>query len=94
MRQEESPQELIKRTDDECPDSAECTAERVCVKSPSNSFPLCATNPGQTVKLVRATGGRGLRSKLADMGLCPGSEIKVLTNLGGPMIIEVKGSRL
>ncbi len=35
-----------------------------------------------------------MESKLTAMGMYPGSEVRVLENHGGPMIVEVKGSRL
>ncbi len=63
-------------------------------QSRRHCFPLSTAKSGEIVKVVRAAGGRGLESKLAAMGIYPGVEITVVSNLGGPMIIEVKGSRL
>ena len=94
MATKNSQQAHIKISDNECPDPAECRADRICASNKFNHFPLCSVRPGQTVKIVRAAGGRRLAAKLANMGLYPGSELRVLSNLMGPMIIEVKGSRL
>gem|GEM_PF-291006 len=80
--------------DEGCPDLDECLAGRPCKRIPFNFFPLCALNPGDIVKVVRTAGGRGVESKLAAMGIHPGAEVRAISNLGGPMIIEVKGSRL
>lgn len=48
----------------------------------------------QSVEVVEMAGGRELASRLAEMGILPGSTLKVFTNIGGPVIIEAKGSRL
>ncbi|MGC9329190.1 MAG: FeoA family protein [Candidatus Hinthialibacter sp.] len=46
------------------------------------------------MRLAYVNGGRELRSRLADMGLLPGMEVRVIRNTGGPFIIAVKDSRL
>jgi Fe2+ transport system protein FeoA len=46
-----------------------------------------------TVVDVRA--GRGLQRRLADMGLLPGVHIKMVNSqIPGPVIIDLRGSRL
>lgn len=57
-------------------------------------MPLSLASPGETVSIVGIDAGRGLGRKLVDMGLVPGTEIKVVTAHGGPVIVEVKGTRL
>ncbi len=50
---------------------------------------------GQSVKLVVVEGGQALKSRLATMGLLPGSQIRVIRNdANGPFIVEAKGSRV
>ena len=57
---------------------------------------LTNINNGQTGIIVAILGGRMVIKRLADLGLIPGTEIKVLrrTLFPGPVQIEVFGSRL
>jgi Fe2+ transport system protein FeoA len=57
-------------------------------------FPLCLGRCGEALKVVRIRGGKVAARRLADLGLQPGAEIKIAGNLGGPMIVEVKGARI
>ena len=58
-------------------------------------MPLSEVQTGQRVKLQAIRAGRGLRARLAAMGLIPGAELKVVSNsLWGPLIIGVKESRV
>ena len=56
---------------------------------------LSRVNAGQTVFIVSLGAGWGLQRRLADMGLTPGVEIKVI-NSGRPgqAVIEIRGSRM
>jgi Fe2+ transport system protein FeoA len=50
---------------------------------------------GGKARLLAVQGGRGLRGRLAAMGLIPGCEIQVLRNPGcGPFIVAVGGTRI
>jgi ferrous iron transport protein A len=50
---------------------------------------------GETVKLARIEAGRGLKSRLASMGLIADVQITVTNNCRpGPFVITVKGSRM
>ena len=56
---------------------------------------LAMVNPGETVRLVDIKSGYGLIRRLADMGLTRGVSFKVInTQRPGPVIIELRGSRL
>ena len=58
-------------------------------------MPLSMASPGEKVKVAAIKAGWGLERRLADMGLTPGVQIKVVNSLGhGPVVIEVRGSRL
>jgi ferrous iron transport protein A len=48
---------------------------------------------GRTVKIINYQGGKGVESKLRQLGLNPGREVKVLryAPLGGPMMLDVEG---
>ena len=51
--------------------------------------------PGEAVTLVDVKAGRGLQRRLADMGLTPGTQIRVINSqMPGPVIIDIRGSRL
>lgn len=62
--------------------------------SSQNAVSLAMVEAGTMVRLVSVQGGRELRSRLADMGLVPGMELRVIRNTGGPFIIAIKESRL
>ena len=54
-------------------------------------MPLTMATPGETVKLIVVNGGRSVRHRLADLGLTPGTEIRVIqSDPTGPLIIGFK----
>ncbi len=56
---------------------------------------LSTVKVGQKVKLANVDSGRGMRSRLAAMGLVPGVEITVVNNTyPGPFMLKVKGSKI
>ena len=56
---------------------------------------LSSVGAGQQARLRAVNAGRGLRSRLAAMGLVPGVEFKVISNSAwGPFIVAVKESRV
>ncbi|MCD6257959.1 ferrous iron transport protein A [Candidatus Aerophobetes bacterium] len=57
-------------------------------------IPLSMVNPGQKVQIVQIRGGRGLVSKLANMGFYPGVIVEVISNRNGPLIVAREGIRL
>jgi len=64
-----------------------------------NESELCALTDlaeGEKGVMIRAVGGFGLVRRLAEMGLTPGVEIKLLRkgSFGGPVEIEVRGVAL
>ena len=64
------------------------------VISRDGAFPLSEAGQDQVVEVVELAGGRNLGMRLAEMGIAPGSSLRVFTNIGGPVIVEVKGSKL
>lgn len=57
--------------------------------------PLAMVSPGEVVTVVNVRAGRGLARRLADMGLVPGTTLRVINSqTPGPIIVEVRGSRL
>jgi ferrous iron transport protein A len=64
-------------------------------KAGSKAIPLCMAETCKEVKVMKVRAGSGLQRKLADMGLTPGAEIKLINCQGvGPVLIDLKGSRL
>jgi len=63
-------------------------------KGTANEYPLSSANSGESVEVVNLAGGRHFISKITSLGLTPGTNIRVLSNLGGPIIIDVRGSRI
>ena len=58
-------------------------------------LPLAMINPSERVKVTEIRGGRGLLQKLADMGLTPGVNLKVINSQKpGPILVDIRGSRL
>lgn len=58
-------------------------------------LPLAMVGCNKEVKLVSILGGRGLRARLADMGLIEGARFKVLhAHPSGPCIILIGNTRL
>jgi len=58
-------------------------------------LPLAMINPSEEVTVAEIRGGRGLVQRLADMGLTPGTRLKVINSqMPGPILIDLRGSRL
>jgi len=58
-------------------------------------LPLAMINPSEEVTVAEIRGGRGLVQRLADMGLIPGTTLKVINSqMPGPVLIDLRGSRL
>ncbi len=56
---------------------------------------LTKFNPGDEVTLIDIEGGRGVRSKLFNLGLTPGIKIKIISkNSCGPIVLKVRDGRL
>ncbi|RLG53817.1 MAG: hypothetical protein DRO00_02895 [Thermoproteota archaeon] len=59
-----------------------------------NHLSLAFIQEGKKARVIDIFGGRGMVRRLMEMGLSPGSEVIVVRNSLGPMIIEVRGVRL
>lgn len=61
----------------------------------SQFMPLSMARPGEVVTVVNVRAGWGLQRRLADMGLLPGVQIRVVNSqMPGPIVIDLRGSRL
>lgn len=66
----------------DCPDYLDC---------PAGSLPLSMAPCNQCVRLVGIQGGHKIRKRLAELGLNPGSVVRVVQRHGGgPLILAVK----
>ena len=56
---------------------------------------LAKTALGKTVKVTGVAGPRAFRRRLLEMGLVPGTEVRIVTRapLGDPLQIEVRGGQ-
>lgn len=59
-----------------------------------NHTPLTQAPQGRTLKLASIEGGRQLNRRLAELGLTPGTRLRVMQDSGGPLIIAVRDSRI
>lgn len=60
-----------------------------------NATTLDNLSPGETGKVVRIDGGRGLVMRLYQMGFVPGAVIKVIVNRGvGPLVVDIMGAEV
>ena len=58
-------------------------------------MPLAMVEPGRKVRVVSVDAGRRFRARLSAMGLLPGVELRVITNVAkGPFIVALRGTRV
>ena len=58
-------------------------------------MPLAMARPGEMVTVIGVRAGWGLQRRLADMGLTPGVQIRVINSqMPGPVLIDLRGSRV
>lgn len=57
-------------------------------------MPLTMAKTGETVTIRKITGRDEVRQHLAELGFVVGSDITVVSQLGGNLIVQVKDSRV
>ena len=57
-------------------------------------MPLGMASVGDTNTIVKITGRDEVRQHLAELGFVVGEEVTVVSQLGGNMILSIKGSRI
>ena len=57
-------------------------------------IPLTAAKAGETVTIRKISGRDELRRHLAELGFVVGEEVRVVSELGGNLILSVKDSRV
>jgi ferrous iron transport protein A len=62
-----------------------------CANCPAGIFPLSMAPCNECIRLVDVAGGRTVRRRLAELGLNPGCNLRVVQSRGhGPLILAVK----
>lgn len=56
--------------------------------------PLTMARPGETVTIRRITGKDEVRQHLAELGFVVDSDVTVVSEIGGNLIVQVKESRV
>jgi Fe2+ transport system protein FeoA len=57
-------------------------------------IPLILLKEGEEGIIHSVSGGLGLIGRLASMGLTSGMRVKVVRNIGGPLIVTTNGTRI
>jgi Fe2+ transport system protein FeoA len=53
---------------------------------------LSEVGVGESVEVVEVATGRGLRARLEQLGIFPGSIVEVLVNNGGHVLVRARGA--
>ena len=61
---------------------------------PKNRRRLSVVKEGEQVKVTALAGGKGVHRRLRELGISEGTEIMVVQNVGGPVIVKVGESRM
>ena len=57
-------------------------------------MPLTMARPGETVTIRKITGKDAVRQHLAELGFVVDSDVTVVSEIGGNLILQVKDSRV
>ena len=57
-------------------------------------MPLTMARPGETVTIRKITGKDEIRQHLAELGFVVDSDVTVVSEIAGNLILQVKGSRV
>ncbi len=57
-------------------------------------IPLTSAPKGKLVKLISIDGGHSITRRLVELGLTSGTIFKVVQDSGGPLIINVRNSKI
>jgi len=55
---------------------------------------LSQAKEGQRLKISKIAAGKGLKGRLAAIGLFPGATVRVVKSAPGPVIVESSGSKV
>lgn len=57
-------------------------------------MPLTMARPGETIIIRKITGKDEVRQHLAELGFVVGSDVTVISEIAGNLILQVKGCRV
>ncbi len=57
-------------------------------------MPLTFANIGEENIIKRVTGGHGMKRHLESLGFVPGGRVKIISSMGGNLIVSIKDSRV
>lgn len=60
----------------------------------SKPFPLMLADDGERVRIQTLQGGKGLAKRLTELGLNPGTEVRIVARQGGGLVVARGETRL
>lgn len=64
------------------------------VALPKTRRRLSGVNEGEMVRVASLAGGKGVHRRLRELGISEGTDITVVQNVGGPVIVMIGDSRM
>ncbi|WP_040730966.1 FeoA family protein [Thiocapsa marina] len=61
---------------------------------PAKGFPLMMADEGACLRIIALNGGKGLTTRLTELGLNVGSEVRVVQRQGGGLLVARGESRI
>ena len=55
-------------------------------------IPLIAAPPGISLRVISIEGGWGISRRLLEIGITPGTIVKIISKDAGPIVLEVRGT--
>jgi Fur family ferric uptake transcriptional regulator len=66
-----------------------------CLRKREPTIPLTMVSPGERVRIIGFTGGKGMERRLTSMGLNRGADVEVIKSSGpGPLIVASRETRI
>lgn len=63
-------------------------------RSVARTFPLAMAGEGERVRIQSLQGGKGLAKRLTELGLNPGTEVRIVARQGGGLVVARGETRL
>lgn len=60
----------------------------------TKTFPLAMAGEGERVRIQTLQGGKGLAKRLTELGLNPGTEVRIVARQGGGLVVARGETRL
>ena len=57
-------------------------------------MPITIAKTGDIVRIIRITGDDSIRTHLAELGFVVGEEVQIVSEMGGNLILAIKGARI